>query len=60
MGEGAFVYNALFNKDTGWQIGSVTACGIQLLQVIYEHAARLLHCGPWSCSVRVIGAAHLF
>lgn len=49
----------LFNKDTGWQIGSVSACGIQPLQVIYEHTARLLHYGPESYSVRVIRAAHL-
>lgn len=47
---GAFLYNVLFNKDTGWQMGSVSACGTQLLQVIYEHAARLLHYGPQSYS----------
>lgn len=42
----------LFNKDTGWQIGSVSACGIQPLQVIYERAARLLHYRPRSYSVK--------
>lgn len=39
---GAFHCNALFNKDTGWQIGSVSACGTQPLQVIYERACQAI------------------
>lgn len=43
---GTFHDNVLFNKDTGWEIWSVSVCGMQPLHVIYKCAAQLLHYRP--------------